>query len=180
MYSKRAFLLKTLICFSALASSAPLSSAVTYTVTDLTDSVTPATPGSLRYGIYQMNAGNISSGTIQFSPGLSGTIHLAQSLMPIVNVPAIDLNGNTVTITGGNTFAGLFVAPNVTTTISGGNLIFSQTASIGGNGGSGISGNRRRSAGRWGRGFLFDLTHPLQFLHLQRWKVVLHMGGAGV
>jgi fibronectin-binding autotransporter adhesin len=97
--------------------------------------------GSLRQAIIDANTAGVPGSVIQ-SILVSGQINLASSLDPIgPSIAAINItDGSAITIFGNNVYQAFFVGPGATTLTIDGDLVLSQTASVGGNGG-GMGGN---------------------------------------
>ncbi|MCL5005272.1 MAG: hypothetical protein M1404_01960, partial [Acidobacteria bacterium] len=119
--------------------------ATTYTVTTTEDNATTPPAGSLREAIITANTGG-GTNTINFSPGLSGTITLASELPAIQdNGLTIDGSGATITISGGNTYRCFFIgtfsgSTQVAVNVTIENLTFSGCEAQGGTGGAGYYG----------------------------------------
>ncbi|MBS0604993.1 MAG: autotransporter domain-containing protein [Verrucomicrobia bacterium] len=163
--SVRGKYLKTLLYCSVFASASAHCTA--YTVTSLSDynpATEPVVSGSLRDCINQANRLGGPGSTITFMAGLSGTINLHNSLPPIgPNIVSISSNSNAVVIDGNSTFGAFYFAPlasqPVTPVTIGSTFQVLNAASIGGNGGAGVSDGGGGALGAGGGLFVADNTN---------------------
>src|SRR6478609_7862286 len=84
------------------------ANAATFTVTNLSDGMSPDPPGSLREAIDAANANGSGADTITFASGLTGTIHLVNPLFVHYSTSIQGPGPNQVTVSGENSYPAFF------------------------------------------------------------------------